>query len=755
MRWKFVTWVGMFSLLALIGLSSLARPSTGHAEALLEEVTFTGADFSAGSGHDFDVTQNGLVIADNAFTTIYTSPGIEAPIPFNAVVPQWRADLPEGTQLAVMVRTKTAVGPWSDWIEIHEQHDWMEPGDDLIVGDMLTVPAAAETHTHVQFSLSMSRYNSLTTPVVTEFTLTFIDTTDGPTVAQMVAQQQALDAGSQGNRLNTGFPRPAVISRDVWCIYDDCDYTDGLAYAPATHMVVHHTVSSNSSSDWAAVVRAIWNFHTYSREWGDIGYNYLVDMDGIIYEGHLNEDYHTLDVVGTHAAGANQGSMGTALIGTFTEPDHAIPGIEPPPEMVDSLVNLLSWKADQRDIDVYDASAALPQIDWGLPHLMGHRDTYGTTACPGDQAYALLPLLRDRVAANIGLTNPYLVVDETSSAFTRSSSSWYEGPDECGTGGHAYYTWSTTDPAASTNWGQWRPEIPVHGRYRIEVRAPYCRTGRAETAGAVYEITHAGGTTTVTVNQNANVGLWITLGEFNLTAGTGNSVRLTDLTTTDDGLGVWFDDIRLLRLTPQLSHVTPAPDGWLNDRTVTFSWALSDDSTVQTSTLRVAPSASLTAPLLDETWAGERITHTHTFTQDHAALHWQTTAVLSNTADTITSPVTRFGIDTAVPTSTVTALYKMPDSYLLKWQGSDALSGVAGFDISYRTISETTWTPWLTGTTAVSAHFTPPNPNETVAFRVQAVDNAGNVELKTAPDTTTDQAIDLPHAIMLPMISKQ
>lgn len=755
MRWKFVTWVGMVSLFIFIGLSSLARPSTGHAEALLEEMTFTGADFSNGSGHDFAVTQNGLIMADTAFTTIYTSPEIEAPIPFNAVVPQWRADLPEGSQLAVQMRTKTAVGPWSDWIEIHEQHDWMEPGDDLLVGEMITVPAADETHTHVQFSFSMSRYVSLTTPVVTEFTLTFIDSTDGPTVAEMVAQQQARDAAAGRDHLVTGVQRPSVISRDVWCIYDDCDYTAGLEYRPATHMVVHHTVSSNDSSDWAAVVRAIWNFHTYSRDWGDIGYNYLVDLDGHIYEGHMNEDFDNLDVIGTHAAGANSGSMGTALIGTFTAPDHGIPGIEPPAAMVDSLVSLLSWKADQRDIDVYDASDALPDINWGLPHLMGHRDTYGTTECPGDQAYALLPLLRDRVAANIGLTNDYLVIDERSTQLDLSDANWYEGPNECGTNGHSYYTFSTTNPAESTNWGVWRPEIPANGRYRIEVRVPYCNTGRAETSGAVYDITHAHGTSSVTVDQNAQVGLWITLGEFDLTAGTDNTIRLSDLTSTDDGLGVWFDDMRLQRLSPQLSNVAPADTVWLNDRAVTFEWALSDSSAVQTSTLQVATTETLTTPLVHQTWSGSRITHTHTFTRDYAALYWQTTAVLSDTAETITSPVTHFGIDTAVPTSTVTALYKMPDSYLLKWQGSDALSGVAGFDISYRTISETTWTPWITGTTAVSAHFTPPDPDETVAFRVQATDNAGNVEPKTAPDTTTDQAIDLPHAIMLPMISKQ
>ncbi|HET6443399.1 MAG TPA: hypothetical protein VFI27_02375 [candidate division Zixibacteria bacterium] len=49
-------------------------------------------------------------------------------------------------------------------------------------------------------------------------------------------------------------------------------------------------MSNNSSSDWAAVARAIWYFQTFTRGWGDIGYNYLVDMNGALYEGHLGGD---------------------------------------------------------------------------------------------------------------------------------------------------------------------------------------------------------------------------------------------------------------------------------------------------------------------------------------------------------------------------------------------------------------------------------------------------------------------------------
>lgn len=756
MHWKHTTWIVLIALLAVVSTASLLSPPASRAEALMQELIFSGDDFGAGSGHDFVVTGAGLVMADTAFTTLYTSPELEAPIPFNAVVPQWRAALPEGSDLTVLVRTRTAVSPWSDWFDIHEHHDWTEPEEERIVGEMITVPAADERHTHIQFSLQINRNVSLITPVVNEFTLTFIDSTEGPTVDEMVAQQQALDAAGDHSYQTTGYPRPPVISRSVWCIYEECSYTEDLEYAPATHMVVHHTVSNNANSDWAAVMRAIWQFHTHSRGWGDIGYNYLIDINGVVYEGHLSEDYANLDVVGTHAGGANTGSMGVALLGTFTAPDDPDTpgGIAPSTPMVNSLVALLSWKADQRKINVYDAGNTLPNIGWGLPYLMGHRDVYGTTECPGDQVFVLLPQLRERVAANIGLVNPYIVVDERSSAFTRSSGAWYQGLNECGNNGHSFYTWSTMDAASGVNWGVWRPNVPENGRYRIDVRVPYCYTGRSETGGAVYTINHAGGTSTVTVDQNTNVGLWITLGEFDLNAGTGNSVRLTNLTTSDEGLGVWFDDLRLLRVKGELHSSAPAADVWLNNRTVTFSWALNQNSTVRTSALRVAATESLAAPLVDQSWAGSRFTHTQTFTQDHAALYWQATAVLDHTNEAVVSPVTRFGIDTGAPSSAVSRIFSLSGDYLLLWQGSDALSGVAAYNVSYRPAGSSAWISWLTATTATNGRFTPPDPGKTYEFRVQAVDRAGNVEAKTAVDAATEQAIDLPHAIMLPMIRK-
>ncbi|RMH01444.1 MAG: hypothetical protein D6706_01760 [Chloroflexi bacterium] len=744
MRHKRVTLI-LLSLIFLGAIWPEISVASNHSpQAIITELTYAGNTFPQTENTGILITDAGLTLADNVNTAVYLSPILTAPATFNVVIPQWIADIPDGTSMGIMLRTAKTPENWSEWFEIEAQPDWMLPGEPDTVGAMIAVPAADVTHQYIQVMISFGRYTDMPAPVLQQLRLTFIDATAGPTEEELLAQQQALDATNPAAETETAYPRPTVISRQVWCIYDDCNYTTGLEYEPVTHMIIHHTVSSNDSSDWAAVVRAIWNFHTYTRGWGDIGYNYLVDLNGVIYEGHNSEDYLNLDVVGTHAAIANAGGMGVALIGTFTTPEEYSVSGTPSQAMLDATADLLAWKASQRNIDVYDA-ARMVNTSWGLPQLMGHRDVYGGTAtlCPGGNAYNLLPWLRDAVASRLNYVSPYIYVDELSGNFTKSNSTWHEGPRGCGNNGHSYYTWSTTDPAQSTNWGEWRPNVPENGRYLIEVYAPYCDTGAPETDGATYEIQHANGTSTVVVSHNNNVGLWMPLGEFDLQAGQNTVIRLTDLTATDSGRGVWFDAVRLKMVPPQATNSLPTTNAWVNDLNVSFSWNILNPSGVQTTTLQVATDAAFTNPVWTTSWGTAVTNTTHTFTQEYPDLYWR--VILTPTlGNTVSSPTTRFGLDTTPPTTTITSLqHKLANNtYELTWQGSDALSGLASYSIEYRPDNDINWTPWLTDTTATSAIFTPPDPKQTYWFRVQGKDIAGNIEPSHAGngDINTTQA---------------
>ena len=688
MQWQRVSIIGLilgFLLTIQAGDSAQVQASS---RANMADLLFTAVSFPQGTGHGFSIGAEGLVMEE---TAVYQSPILQAPIPFNAVVPQWTADLPG---LELMIRTGTAVGQWREWVTLHSHSDWDLPNDDLFVGEMITVPAQDSTHQLVQFAI-----HAETPGTIHQFRLTFIDSTLGPTIADMIARQTARNTHQQ--IMSSGYPRPFVISRDVWCEDPACDYSDGLTHSPVTHLIVHHTKSDNATPDWPAHLRAIWNYHTFGLGWGDIGYNYLIDPNGNIYEGHLGGD----DVVGIHANAANTGSMGMALMGDFEY-------VTPSDPMLNAAVELLSWKADQRNINVYESANSLPNIAWGLPSLMGHRDVYGGfgTSCPGAAGHALLPWLRDEVAARLGYVSPYVYVDELSSSFSKSNTSWFTAENQCGHDLHGYYTLSKLDPNQSFHWGEWHLPVTADGRYRLEVFIPFCDTGLLETTGANYEVHHANGLSNVTLNQNDNVGHWVSLGEYDFVANNGNYLRLTNLTATDEELGIWFDAVRLLPLTATAVPTTPTADTWINQPSVNFQWEIDQpEDTVETH-LEVAADPEFADLLLAESWTTAVLSHTHVFSQTYPNLYWRLR--LDTLAGQSVSPASQFHLDLAPPQSAMTSIFWLPNrnSYTLAWAGMDDASGVVAYNIEMRTTQTTTWQSIITNTLQTSLHFTHPLP---------------------------------------------
>ncbi|MDP9069946.1 MAG: peptidoglycan recognition protein, partial [Actinomycetota bacterium] len=181
----------------------------------------------------------------------------------------------------------------------------------------------------------------------------------------------------------------------------------GPSFAPVSRAAVHHTVTPNDDHDPSSTVRAIHAYHVRANGWDDIGYNFLIDAAGRVYEGRWARSYQPgepptgesaegLGVVGAHAEGNNAGSVGVALLGDFSRRP-------PTPASLDALARLLAWKADRHGID------PLGTTSWSggrtLPTIVGHRDV-GATSCPGDRLYAELPALRQSVAQRRGSPEP-------------------------------------------------------------------------------------------------------------------------------------------------------------------------------------------------------------------------------------------------------------------------------------------------------------------------------------------------------------
>ena len=203
---------------------------------------------------------------------------------------------------------------------------------------------------------------------------------------------------------------PTVIRRAQWGA--DESIRKGAPSYSATVKIgfVHHTDTSNvyTAAQSASIVRSIYAYHVLSNGWSDIGYNFLVDRYGQIFEGR----YGGLDrpVIGAHTGGFNTDSFAGSLIGNFT-------ASTPPAAMISSLERLFAWKLSLTYRDPYRndylTSAGGGTDKWPVGQnvafhvIAGHRDA-GNTTCPGDVVYNMLPRIRADVRALMtpGIVNP-------------------------------------------------------------------------------------------------------------------------------------------------------------------------------------------------------------------------------------------------------------------------------------------------------------------------------------------------------------
>lgn len=175
---------------------------------------------------------------------------------------------------------------------------------------------------------------------------------------------------------------PSFQKRLDWCPAGNCDEHPNPSYTNVTHIIIHHSAGSNNAADWAAVVRSIWDFHVITRGWSDIGYNWLIDPNGVIYQGRGN------DVTGAHFCGTNTATMGVCMMGTFTD-------TTPKEDATESLKSLLAWKSCAEGIDPLEVSRHSGS-NLSLNTITGHR-VGCSTSCPGDAFFPVLGEIRAEV----------------------------------------------------------------------------------------------------------------------------------------------------------------------------------------------------------------------------------------------------------------------------------------------------------------------------------------------------------------------
>ncbi|GFH36028.1 hypothetical protein SCWH03_22500 [Streptomyces pacificus] len=166
-------------------------------------------------------------------------------------------------------------------------------------------------------------------------------------------------------------------------------------------MFVHHTAGSNTyqCADSPAIVRAVFTYHVAGQGWNDIGYHFLVDKCGRIFEGRAGGIDRP--VQGAHTYGFNVDTSSVSVIGDYSTADAT-------PAARDAVARLASWKLGLYGLAVDGTTTLTASTDNGrfrrgervtLPRLPGHRDAY-PTECPGARLYADLPAIRRSATAS-------------------------------------------------------------------------------------------------------------------------------------------------------------------------------------------------------------------------------------------------------------------------------------------------------------------------------------------------------------------
>lgn len=198
-----------------------------------------------------------------------------------------------------------------------------------------------------------------------------------------------------------------VVSRETWGARPSrCAAADAMK----ARFAIHHTASP-STGDPASRMRGIQAFHMDTRGYCDIGYHFVVSIDGRAWEGR------PVEVLGAHVGGHNRNNIGISLLGCFhTSSCNEWTPFVPPDEMVDAAGELVRVLAGVFDIPVSDET------------LLGHRDHPDqATACPGDHLHARLERIR---ALGSAPPRPALAAELVARTLPDASAPWELRPGE-------------------------------------------------------------------------------------------------------------------------------------------------------------------------------------------------------------------------------------------------------------------------------------------------------------------------------------
>jgi N-acetylmuramoyl-L-alanine amidase len=361
----------------------------------------------------------------------------------------WTEGLDPSTIFRIRTRSQSV---WSTWRTLHysqdhgvdarsaEAHGARIGTDPLITGESDGVALRLESKSgQIPTGLELSLIDS---PMTTQDRL----------LARRVRSGVAPVASSVSSPQGAVVQRPVIVTRAQWGA--DESWRDPIPRMGTTIIAgfIHHTATtSNYTPEQApAQMRNLYAYFTKSLKYADMGYNFLVDKYGTIYEGRAGCTASTTDscdgpslpVQGAHTAGMNEDTFAISVIGNF---DTVKPTDDAAAVIVNSLARLAAWKLAPYGLNPKDMTSVTSTDTSGKSRygngevartyvLSAHRDV-GLTVCPGRYLYTYMDLIRtqatlllkpvlQKLSVSPALVNSDMVNTVAVTAIVPAKASW-------------------------------------------------------------------------------------------------------------------------------------------------------------------------------------------------------------------------------------------------------------------------------------------------------------------------------------------
>lgn len=400
------------ALSLMIGLTSFSptiEAKTKYNTLAFDKKMQTEDDFAGGKFQNLKLEEkNGGIemSSENGQSGEYITPVVEAPFRATHIGLHWKENIADDASITVYVRTSEDGLTFGDWQETTVELD--EGRNDMKNEEIFAALIGAEKTKFAQAKIEFPAENEKNAKL-NQFSFTFLNSAEesAQTTKELSLIPNSLASGAAVEKTSPGGQKISVISREEWGANESYRFDRKgneewpRSYHGTRKIIIHHTAvaSSNGVEDIdanMAVVRSIYYYHAVTQNWGDIGYNALIDAAGRVYEGRYGthgttptrtnptpEQIIALDAEAGHTAGFNSGSFGVSAMGDFTS-------FEIPTNQREGLKKAMAFVADSRGIDIQGYSDFLKYDGtWreDMYNVAAHRDVVAT-ACPGDNLWA-------------------------------------------------------------------------------------------------------------------------------------------------------------------------------------------------------------------------------------------------------------------------------------------------------------------------------------------------------------------------------